>query len=127
MDAMDDELKQMFDDGKKKPEGSESRAGDSELRKGAMRLVQEWRDWNQHNRPKGFEYRAYGQCAHALDQLIHNCHVDPNEASWLKAFLEAAADERRREGRLLVLLRSYRWQVIMREHLPPDVFKEPKT
>jgi hypothetical protein len=104
---------------------------DGEVRKGALRLIRQWRDWNRNNRPKGFEDRAYASCARQLETMLANEGRHPNEEHWLDRFMEVVNGEvdpgyENHREKMRAMMRGFRWDVIKREHLP-DLYEAPEN
>jgi hypothetical protein len=83
---------------------------ESQLRKGAVELVQKWRKICRNTRSRGFESETYAACARDLMELLAFTTELPNEDSYVEALMEAAKHEGGyKQVAFRALLRTYRF------------------
>jgi hypothetical protein len=62
---------------------------DTQLRKGALELVQKWRKTCRNTSSRGFESETYAVCARDLEELLTLTTQLPNEDSYVEALFNA--------------------------------------
>jgi hypothetical protein len=84
-----------------------------------LNLIRKWRAQVRRGAPKGFEDRAYADCANELERMIQESLVNPLEKEWVERLLNVSKaditdDQKRANFRSIIL--SFHWMWISGEY-----------